>query len=204
MIKNKSIIYILSIITTLTLLPNIAYANSVSIATMFESSSNTWVAFMNLSRGLAFLLGIIVTSMALFKFKEVSEGGGRTTVKTPLIWTAVGAAFVSFGATLSVGTETLSLGTSNGASLLSQNHTETGNAHVEAAIRGILIFIKLVGHVAFIRGLLLLKEYGQGKEGTVGRAITHILGGAACINIEPFVGMLAATFYPGMSFTGFS
>ena len=68
MIKNKSIIYILSIITTLTLLPNIAYANSISVATMFESSSNTWIAFMNLSRGLAFLLGIIISGMGLFRF----------------------------------------------------------------------------------------------------------------------------------------
>lgn len=204
MIKNKKSLYMLSIISSLILLPNIALAADVSIGTMFASTSNTWIDFMNLSRALAFLIGIIISCTALFKFKEVSEGGGRVALKTPLIWTGVGAALLSFGATISVGTNTLSLGESNGGSLLSKTHTTTGQAEVEAAINGVLLFIKLVGHVAFIKGLLLLKDFGQGKEGTVGRAITHILGGAACINIEPFVGMLAATFYPGISFPGFS
>lgn len=181
-----------------------AYADSaaVNIGTMFANGSNLWVEGMQLARGVSFVAGMLISGAALFKLKEV--GDGRTQLKTPIIWAVAGAFLMALPGTIETATQTLSLGSNSAFSLLSNSHTTSGDAQVEAAVSGVLLFIKLVGHIAFVRGFFLLKEYGGGKEGTLGRAMTHIFGGAACINIETTFGILANTFYPGMSFTGFS
>jgi len=175
---------------------------AVSIGTMFANGNNLWVEGMQLARGFSFIAGLVISGAALFKLREV--GDGRTQLKTPLIWAVAGAFLLALPGTIETATQTLSLGSNSAYKLLSNSHTTTGNQQVEAAFSGVLLFIKLVGHIAFVRGLFLLKEYGSGKEGTLGRALTMIFGGAACINIETTFGILANTFYPGLSFTGFS
>lgn len=168
---------------------------SENIGTMFENSQSTWVAFMNLARGIAWLSGVIISCAALFKLKYVNEG--KIGIKTPLMWAFVGAALIALPGMISTATQTLSLGDNTATSLLSRDHGTSMIPGSQEAVNGVLLFIKLVGHVAFIRGFFLLKDFGSGKEGTMGRALTMIFGGAACINIEAFVGILAATFFPG-------
>jgi hypothetical protein len=71
-------------------------------------------------------------------------------------------------------------------------------AQAQAAMVGVLTFIRLIGYIAFIRGWLLINQAGQGKDGTLGRGITHIFGGAAAINVQITAGILANTFAPGV------
>ena len=53
---------------------------------------------------------------------------------------------------------------------------------------------------AFFRGFLMLKRMADGdNQATVGRALTHIFGGAAAINVNATAAMLAATFAPTMN-----
>lgn len=184
-----------------------AFADTnVNIGTMFSNSSDTWVEGIQLSRGVSYIAGIILSCAALFRLKEEasSHTNQRHGVKAPIILFCVGAFLISLPGTIDTATETLSLGDNSAMNLLSQTHTDTGDAQVESAINGVLLFIKLIGHISFIRGFFLLKDFGNGKDGTFGRAITHILGGALAINIETTVGILSATFLPGLSLTGFS
>lgn len=184
-----------------------AYADTtVNIGEMFSNSSDTWVAGMKLARGISFIAGIILSCAALFRLKEEasSHNHQRHGVKAPIMLFCVGAFLITLPGTIDTATQTLSLGDNSATELLSRTHTDTGEQQVEDAINGVLLFVKLIGHIAFIRGFFLLKDYGNGKDGTFGRALTHIIGGAMAINIETTVGILAATFLPGLSLTGFS
>ena len=92
----------------------------------------------------------------------------------------------------------MALGAATGTNL-SRVPAGGGAPGVAEALKGVLLFVKLVGHIAFLRGFLILKGVAEGSQGqTVGRAITHILGGAAAINIDTTVDFLVNTFAPGM------
>lgn len=62
-----------------------------------------------------------------------------------------------------------------------------------AAIAASLIFVQFIGVIAFARGLYMLKLMGENKDGSMGRALTHIFGGAASMNIIWTIKVLAGS-----------
>lgn len=186
-------------ISTQTVMAQTSTTSAGSIETMFANASTSWVAFMNLARGVSFLAGILIAGAGLIKLKDV--GDGRTQLKTPIWMAVIGAALVAMPASIDTITETMSLGTNTGTALLSQSSSSI--AGVGEALNGILLFVKLLGHLAFFRGLLILKDYGSDKQGAgLGRGLTHLFGGAAAINIEATTALLASTFFTGISLPG--
>jgi hypothetical protein len=57
--------------------------------------------------------------------------------------------------------------------------------------------IQLVGGIGFVKGVLMLQPK-QGQQAPLGGALTHIIGGAAAINIKAVLGMIAATGGPAL------
>ncbi|MDN7857983.1 hypothetical protein QZM81_19450 [Burkholderia cepacia] len=172
-----------------------------SIATMFANASTTWVALINLVVGASFLSGLFISCVALLKLKDAS--GGHTALKTPLWMAVIGAALIAMPAWIDTMTQTMSLGTNTGTQLLSEASSSSSLAGVSDAMNSVLLFVKLLGHIAFFRGLLMLKDYGSDKQGVgLGRGLTHLFGGAAAININATVSMLAATFLTGITLPG--
>lgn len=174
------------------------------IGEMFANFSDASVSLMNLARGASFLLGLIIVFLGLSRLKEYSESnGGRVKLMSPIMLTFVGACLVALPGSIDMTTETLALGSNTGTALLSEPDVGGDIPGLNAALAGVLLFIKMVGHLAFIRGFLILKKHGDGDQNAgVGRAATHILGGAAAININATIGMLGATFAPGMELGG--
>ena len=67
---------------------------------------------------------------------------------------------------------------------------------------GVIYFIRLIGYIAFVRGFLLLNQAGsgqQGQQGSIGRGLTHIFGGAAAINLKEFATIIGNTIAPGVT-----
>ncbi len=62
---------------------------------------------------------------------------------------------------------------------------------------GVLLFVKLVGLLAFIRGWLQINAHAHGKDGTLGKGLVHLFGGMAAFHIEATIGILASTVAPG-------
>ncbi len=186
------------------LTPSLAWAQSSapSLDTMFANFADSSVKLMNLVRWAALPIGLYISGLALVRLKDYSESGGRIKLSTPLLLMAIGAMLISFPFTANIATQTLALGDSTGNSL-SQVPSGGGAPGVAAALEGVLLFVKLVGHIAFFRGFLILKGVAEGQQGAgVGRALTHIFGGAAAININATIDILANTFAPGMSLAG--
>ncbi len=63
------------------------------------------------------------------------------------------------------------------------------------AMSAILVFIQILGFIAFLRGFLMLRALADGNTSvSSAAAFTHILGGAAAINISPVLLALQNTF----------
>lgn len=193
---RMSLFFALSVIS---LWPSFAYAAAgiPSAASMFENFSTASERLMDLVVGSAFVIGIIITAIGLMKFREYSDSNGRMKLTAPLGLVAVGTMLVIMPGMIDTATETLSLGANSGKSVLSQGGGGGSDAvaAMSGAIQGILLFVKLLGHIAFFRGLLILKSVSEGNsQATIGRALTHLFGGAAAININATAELLSNTF----------
>lgn len=193
--KNPAILFVKSVFLALTIthaLPSLAATSIPDIGQMFANLSSSSLALMKLVSGCAFVMGLFLAYRSAVAFKEYADGGGRTQLKTPFGIMIAATLMIAFPGTINMATETLSLGQNTGGVL-----SETGGGGgavgmMSAALTGVLLFVKLVGHIAIFRGILMLKKIAEGQQGAeVGRALTHIFGGAAAVNINATISLLA-------------
>ena len=190
--KTKHFIYALSLLAIM----NSAYAAPApGIGEMFANFQGSAEAIIKLIKASAYIIGLYLIIGSIFKFTQLS-GQGQTTLKMPIIMFLSGIGIFALTGSMSVATQTLAMGDGPGALLMPSG--EGMNPAVAAAILGVMTFIRMVGYIAFVRGWLLLNQYGQGKEGTLGRGLTHIFGGVAAINVSVTAKILANTFAPGL------
>ncbi len=65
---------------------------------------------------------------------------------------------------------------------------------IQTVIEGLLIFITLVGYIAFMRGLFVMKGVADGQQGaTLAQSLTFLFGGALAINLGGFIQAIATT-----------
>jgi intracellular multiplication protein IcmC len=181
-------------VLVLAFLPLLAQAQGQpDVGQMFASSSQTFVTLMAAMPVFSWLMGVAISFKGVLMFRDWAEGGGRTSIKAPIGLMIVGVLLIALPSTISMAQATLSLGANSGTALLA----EGGSSSVpgaDAAFKGVLLFVKLVGHIALIRGLLILKRFAAGEQGgELGRAFTHIGGGACAINIQTTIHLLANT-----------
>lgn len=182
----------------LALLPEVSFAQT-NIGTMFANFRVSAQALITLVQTTSYVIGVALVIGSVYKLSQMSNSQGQITFKQPLFMFISGISIFALTGTVSIASQSLAMGTGPGAILL-----PTGggiNAATGQAIQGIMIFIRLIGYIAFIRGFLLLNQYGQGGQGGQGalsRALTHIAGGAAAINIQIAAKILVNTFAPGL------
>ena len=165
----------------------------VGVDTMFANFGKSAIRIIKLVVFAGIIIGIFISCVGVVKLKEYSESGGRTTFKTPLMLIFVGVMLVALPGTINMATETMSLGANTGTAVFSIGKASSMPPGMDAAIKGVLLFIKMVGHIAIVRGFFILKRLGEGQQGEMGRALTHILGGALAVNINKTVEILANT-----------
>lgn len=193
---HKGIILLLVMI--LSLAPSSSFA-APGIGDMFASGQASFEALIRLAKFSAYIIGIFLIMGSIFKFSQLGKQGGQPmSPKTPAVMFFAGVGIFALTGTISIVTTTMAMGSGPGEILL---NSSTGlNAQTAAAMKGVLTFIRLIGYVAFIRGWLMLNQAGQpnAQHGLLGRALTHIFGGVAAINVTIFAKILANTFAPGV------
>lgn len=184
------------------LIPTLAFAQATpDVGSMFANATSSIQAIINGMPWVGMIIGLALTFKSILAFRDWTENGGRTTLKTPIGLFMLGVLLVCLPGSINMFTETLDLGANTGVNLLSEG-TTSSIAGVSAALTGVLLFVKLVGHIAVIRGLLILKRAAEGQQGgEMGRALTHIGGGAAAININTFLNILATTVGASLPFS---
>ena len=193
--KNPAILFLKSAIFALTVtyaLPTLAATSIPDIGQMFSNLSSSSITLMKLVSGCAFVVGIYLAYRSAMAFKEYADGGGRTQLKTPFGIMLAATLMIAFPGTINMATETLALGQNTGSVLSESGGGGGAVGMMSSALTGVLLFVKLVGHIAIFRGILMLKKIAEGQQGAeVGRALTHIFGGAAAVNINATINLLA-------------
>lgn len=171
-------------------------AEAQTVGAMFANGTATWVAAMKALKIAAYLLGAYLIVAGIMKMPQLADPQARVSPKTPISMFLVGIALFSLIGMVDMVTATMAMGGGAGNALIDQ--VNGGSGTMAAAITGVLTFIRMIGYIAFIRGWLMINQSAQGKDGMLTRALTHICGGIAAINVKTTAYMLAATFAPGI------
>lgn len=168
---------------------------ATDLAGMAVAFSHSLPAIMSLVAIGAKLGGFMLLLKCIFMLPQHEQGREPAS---KIIWTAISAVgLIAFPSMFQSMLETM--GGANAASGASSSNPLTGkyaavdNADFNGAIAAILMFVQLLGAIAFVRGMLIFKAIGENKDGATGRAVTHIFGGAAAMNITWAVAVLAKT-----------
>lgn len=78
-----------------------------------------------------------------------------------------------------------------------------GEAQVTDTINALMIFVSLVGYIAFIRGFFVLRSFADGNQQTsLAQALTFLFGGALAINLGDLVNAIQDSLgYTALGFT---
>lgn len=195
--KKYLIIGLFSLLSVAICIPEANAQSAADIGQMFASGTSSFVAVTKLIKYTSYLIGLFLILGSIFKFSQLGSNQ-QLTAKTPIVMFCVGIAIFALTGSINVVGQTLSMGNGPGNILMP---VETGgSAAMSAAMTGVLTFIRLIGYIAFIRGWLMLNSAGgtQAKDGIIGKGLTHLAGGVACINIGITAKILANTFAPGI------
>ena len=147
---------------------------------------------------LAAVLGLFFMISAFIRMaKGAGKDGPMGSVGSgTLTRILVGSMLLSFAATADVFTSTLfggSIVKFNGMNI--SGVAPAALTQANQAISAIMIFIQIVGFIAFMRGFLMLRALADGNTSvSSAAAFTHIIGGAIAINISSMLAMLQNTF----------
>lgn len=174
--------------------PN-AFAQLPDISAMFANGISSFDALTNLIKITSYIIGISLVINSIFKFSQLGQNQ-QMSPKTPIVMFFCGVGIFALTSGISIVSQSMAMGSGPGALLM----PTSGGLGVSTAqaLLGVLTFIRLVGYIAFIRGWLLINQAGQGKDGALGRGLTHLFGGVAAINVTITAKILANTFAPGL------
>lgn len=163
-----------------------------TIVTLSQNFPNLW----RLATAFAYLAGIIFIFRAVFQLKQYGEmtamRASGTTIKGPIILFICGSALI-FLPTIKASLLASSFGYSN---QLPISYSSSSGIVDVATKRALMQLMQLMGIIAFVRGWIQLSHLSSpsGGQHSVGKALTHIIGGLCAINIQGTVYMLQSTF----------
>lgn len=161
------------------------------IAGMAIALSKSLPGMMKIATYAAATAGAFFLLRALFMLPQVEQG--RETM-SKVVWMMVaGVGLWSLMPMISTSMATMGMGAGDPANILTAKYSQADGGGFDGTIAAVLAFVQFLGLIAFIRGMMILKAMGENKDGAMGRALTHILGGSAAMNITFTIKMLATT-----------
>lgn len=155
----------------------------------------------------SYLSGILLLIVGISRLTKRMEEGprGPAGIGTIMTFIAAGALF-SFGDSIGTfsstlfGDEVVQTSASISDEIIEDDEDRE---RVQAVIEGVMVFVMLVGYIAFIRGWFVLKAFADGQQGaTVAQGLTFLLGGSLAINLGELVNALQETVgIDGISFS---
>lgn len=142
--------------------------------------------------GLAFML------VGIFRLMKSAQDGPKAPWGMGTIGTFLAAsALLSIGSFMG-GAQTSIFGTTvlNTYAVLSE--TEGMDplvvSRANQAIQAVFMFVQIVGFISFVRGIFILRAYGEGdQQSSMSAGLTHIIGGAVAVNLTALVNAVQQT-----------
>jgi hypothetical protein len=147
--------------------------------------------------GFAYLGGMFLLITGIIRLTKTAQEGARgpTGLGTLMTFVSSGALF-SMGQMIGLFSGTL-FGTSTVSTYanISTDVLPADDASLVAPIiESLMVFIMIVGFIAFIRGWFVLKAFADGsQQATLAQALTFLLGGTLAINLGDLVNALQQT-----------
>jgi intracellular multiplication protein IcmC len=161
---------------------------NLNAATFISNLGKSIPNLMQLVTAVAYVMGMFFVINGLFHLKKYgeqrSQASGEAHLKGPLIYLFVGAALLYLPSTVRVGLSTFWT-----SPYPYQYQTDQGGPWAELLKAGFMI-IQLIGTISFIRGLVMLTHLGGAsaqQQGTLGKALAHIIAGILCIDLYDFL-----------------
>lgn len=202
-LKSKTHLFSIFGLLSALLFPQYAFAEGgkvmTTLQTIFENGQDAWVQIIIFLGAAMFVTGVVLGGVAIGKFKGVADG--KVSMTQPIVITLVSAGLIASPSVIMMIAETYyEKQVWRPTALLSAiPQTSSMAPGVAEALTSVLIFVQLLGVVAFFRGMLMFRAIGANgnNNGGFGKAMTHVLGGVLAINIQLTVGILARTFFAG-------
>ena len=156
--------------------------------------------------GVAYLIGVMFFVKGILALKHAGEGRSNMSqahsMKEPILYLSSGAMLIY----LPTAMDTILQTVYGSNEILSYTSLESGNPVVDAVFGSsglfggnLVIFIQLIGLIAFIKGWIMLaksaNQQGGGHQGGIGKAGMHIFGGILAINIVQTINIINNTLY---------
>ena len=174
---------------------------------VFQNLAPSLIGVQKLLTGAAYIMGIFFIYKGLMALKQVGEHRSHMsqhhTLKEPVSYILAGACLLFFPTALKIFLSTV-FGSEN---IMAYQSIQSSNPFFNSLFgptasfgKDIVLFIQVVGIIAFIRGwVLLAKGASQGghQQGGFGKALMHIFGGILAINVVQTLSIINDTLYGG-------
>ena len=184
--------YLLGLVLCLLVLPLHAQdLSTLSAQDMITNLADQLPNVMRMVTAIAYVLGFYFVVYGVMKLKQYGEArtqmSSQHSLKGPLIFILVGTLLVYLPSSVQVGLSTFWTEPNPYAYLNDTNEWAD-------FMKNCFQIIQLFGVIAVIRGLVILSHLStQAQHGTLGRGLTHIIGGIFCINLYQFVQVILVT-----------
>lgn len=169
--------------------------HSIDFQTMLQNLAKSYPNLWRLLTASSYIMGFFFIFKAVYSLKIYGESrtmsSSQTSIKGPLANILAGVMLIFIPTAFSMINMTF-FGTPN---LLSYNQGGIG-VFTQESIAAVLGVVQLVGLIAFIRGWVYIARAGESSGGqpVIGKALTHIIGGAFAINVVQVKDVIWNTF----------
>ncbi|HEU5282024.1 MAG TPA: hypothetical protein VFU82_08615 [Gammaproteobacteria bacterium] len=168
------------------------YVTSLSAQDMITNIATQLPQLMRFVTAFAYVMGMYLIFGAIMKLKQFGESRTMMSqsheLKGPLFMLVAGSLLLYLPTSVQVGLSTFWADPSPYGYL---EDTDEWSGFMN----NVYMVVQLVGVIAFVRGLVILSRLGErgGQGDSVGKAMTHIIGGIFCINIYEFIKVILFT-----------
>ena len=175
-------------------------------ASILENLAPSLVQVEKLITGLAYIIGVTFLIKGVMSLKLIGEQKSHMqphhSFREPIFYLLSGSMLLYFPTGLGIVLSTV-FGSSD---ILDYSQMNLSNPILESVFgnsglfgSNLVLFIQVIGLIAFVRGWIIIAKVGQagggGHQATMGKGIMHIIGGVLAINIVQTMNIINNTLY---------
>lgn len=175
--------------------------SNFSLDLALTNLSYAFTSIRTLIVALSYVMGVGMVVKGLMMYRQLANqtmaSAQRGELAGPMVWIIIGCILIYFPRTLQSTLITVfGSGDISAASDLIGYTTISGVERWREISEVIIMYVKLVGYIAFVRGWIILSKMGHSgsQPGSIGKGVIHVIGGVLLINIIDTVNLLARTF----------
>jgi hypothetical protein len=145
-----------------------------------------------------YIAGAVLLMIGISRLLKSAQEGPRGPGGIGTIMTFIVAGLLMASAPMLAAFSTTFFGTPVSATKAALAYTTgmsaTEVAHAQAVVSSILMFMTVLGVVAFLRGIYIIREVAEGnQQASLMAGITHMAGGALAVNLGPVMNAVQTT-----------